>query len=120
MSAQYTCALWTVSHGRAHYQCEYTERQAARTAVAIDEDGDASVLGVQFADGRVLKKAEWPEYEAEVQRILARVREEVARAAQRPSLPAPRVTFVPKALWKAGVEVRVDASAPAWVGEVPL
>jgi hypothetical protein len=84
------------------------ETEAAQLAVAMEDQGHCVVVGVEFKDGRVLRRDDWPAYCA---------------AATEAGMRAGETT----AAWKAGptrevldpfdaIAVNVDADAPAWLG----
>jgi hypothetical protein len=104
------CALWVWRYSRLTYELYDSEKAAAGAALATEDYGFGSVAGVQFADGRVVPREDWPAY---------REAEEAACAASLslsqvvPPAPVMRRALDP---FGSGTEVRVFGVDPPWVG----
>jgi hypothetical protein len=106
------CALWYWSHGSVDFELFEDEQSAASFAHALYESNNGAPECVQFPDGRYIRVEDWPEFEAEEERIDQRAAERARKEAQRPR-PAIRQIAVP---WDAAHKVTVMADAPAWLG----
>lgn len=92
------------------FDLDDTEQEAADWAVAKeDSDYPATILGVQFKDGRTIKASEWPAL-AEARRR-ARQREQERR--DNPPPPTPERTVRDPF---TGSQVQVEAVSPDWLG----
>lgn len=81
---EYTVALWYYRYSSPDYDLFETETEAADFGTFLEDRGEGSVTGAQFADGRVVKCGKWDAYR-EAQR---RRRDEYERAsAERESAP---------------------------------
>jgi hypothetical protein len=49
-------------YGSHQYELFDTEAEAARRAVGIGDSGEAAVIGIQFADGRLINRDDWQAY----------------------------------------------------------
>lgn len=104
-----TCAVWYVSRYNIEYDLCSDEDEAAKTAAALYEADDTpTMLGVQFADGRLIKINEWPAFAEAVQARSAMW----AEARDRPA-PATRPARDPF----TGAEVAIELTEPSWLGE---
>lgn len=106
------CALWYWRYHVIHYELCDDEREAAESAVHMEDYGEASVAGVQFPDGRLIRCNDWDEYRAAEAR---RYDEWSALAAKRATAPKPAMRTI-VAPFSDGQQVRVLASAPPWLG----
>lgn len=103
------CAVWYMHYGSARVVLFANEREAAGFAYELADSGSGAVTGVQFADGRLVKRDDWQaldDYEDEVLRSAS------ARAANAPPPPPTRKVRDPF----DGQSVSVDADDPAWLG----
>jgi hypothetical protein len=107
-----TVALWTICHHTPRYELYDNEVEAAAQAVTIQERELAAVMGVQYDDGRTVRREDWPAYRAERER---RVTEEIARAA---AAAAPSRWSPLRAIKDPfnGCAMHIDASEPTWLG----
>ena len=105
------CALWYVRYHSPDYELCESEEAAARLGAGMMENGDCSVLGVQFPDGRTIDVDNWPAWD-EAQRWMdagyARMEEERARQPK----PVMRKVCDPFNGWA----LEVKATEPEWVG----
>lgn len=107
-----TIAVWYLHHGSPDYWDEPTEQEAADTAARIDLYTDDTVLGAQFADGRLVTPGNWPAYQqATLKTRQRRDEQEQVRPETRPTRRA-LAPFV-------NTTVIIDADEPAWIG-LPL
>lgn len=105
------CAVWYLRWGHPDhpdYDLADTEREAADLAAGIEASDDGGTIeGVQFADGRTIKAADWTELHA------ARERRRAAESQwmSRPPVPtrSGRDPF-------SGKAIEVETDSPAWVG----
>jgi hypothetical protein len=110
MTTEYSVAVWYVNdEARAAYDLFHTEPDAALSAAGLEfSQGRGSVLGVQFADGRLVPATDWSALEVGRQR---RREFEAARAA---AVDAEVFRTVRDPFTSAEVEVTGDD--PAWLG----
>ena len=103
-------ALWYMRYMSPGYMICDDEEDAAGIGAAMTDDGGASVLGVQFQDGRTIAREEWPAYaEAEKRRR----QEEESRAQRKP--PPMRGIRDPF----GGRALEVEVGEPGWLGVKP-
>jgi hypothetical protein len=106
--ADYECAVWYMRYGTAYYELWISEAQAVSYAYSLADSEEGAVLGVQFADGRLIKREDW--------QALAEHEQERMRALYaQPSTPRPpprRPTRDPF----DGHQAHVDADDPGWLG----
>lgn len=101
------CVLW-MEHCRVDCEFFATEDAAARAAAEIRSgDYPVDILGIQFADGTIIRSDIWPAYRQAVTAQYERARQQMDRATR----PTREVRDPFLARW-----VRVDADAPDWVG----
>ena len=102
--AEVACAVWYWRHNSMRYELCDSEATAVSMAVEITDRGEGSVVGVQFADSRTTRIADWAAYQAAWER----------RLTEPPSvIPAPaRIVLDPF----GGHGVVADVDDPAWVG----
>lgn len=115
-----TVALWTICRHSPDYELFDTEAEAAAAAVAMDVylDGSAGVsMGVQYEDGRVLPREDWPAYREEEARRAAEDAARAAAAAAQPRKPAPPQRTIKDPF--CGFDMDIDASEPGWLGRPP-
>jgi hypothetical protein len=103
-------ALWYWRYRSIDYSIEDSEEEAAGIAAAMTDDGTASIAGIQFPDGRLVPRDEWPAYAAAEQ---ARWRAGQERAQEKPR-PKRKIT----APFGGGL-IDIDADEPAWLGVKP-
>lgn len=109
------CALWFYRNGHIDWELHDDEAGALEMA-AWYEDGDnddvVDVLGVQFADGRTIKAAEW----AGLPEARQRERERRRRVSEAYREPRPmrkaRDPFT-------GATLMIHESDPPWAGVAP-
>lgn len=106
------CALWFWRHYSLDFDLYDTEEEAARAAVAMEDNGDANVQGVQFRDGRCLDRDNWPAYEQAESRIRQEEKEWAARYAAEPARPTREI----RDPFKRREVLTVDEDTPGWVG----
>jgi hypothetical protein len=114
------CALWYFRYYVICVMLHDSEREAVETALAMSDAGEASIAGVQYADGRFVHRREWSLYR-EIQR--QRWDEEDRLMAETPSRPEPQMRSVVAPFTNNGsmdrrrrtIEVPVDY--PDWIGE---
>ena len=103
-------ALWYWRYHSIDYSMEDSEEKATGIAAAMTDGGGASVAGIQFPDGRLIARDEWPAYAAAVQR-----REDAwAQRAEEKPRPQRKITAP-----FGGGTMEIDADEPAWLGIVP-
>ena len=105
------CAVWYWRHGCINYELCESEQAAAAWAYNLDDTEEGSVAGVQFADGRLIKRDDWQAlrfYEAEQERARR------VRPAVRVNPRASRMVLDPFTRER----VVVDHDAPAWLGQI--
>ena len=105
-------ALWYWRHGSIDYDLCDNEEDAASMAVHMGDYGEASVEGVQFPDGRVVKIAKWPAFAEAVRQQRQREAEQRAAAA----VPRPQRTITAPF---GGRKIEIDADEPDWLGVKP-
>ena len=112
MTEQYTCAVWYVNEpGLLGYELCTDDTAAARRAVYMYDLGECDILGVQFADGRVLRRDEWPAYQAAANEARCRA------AFQAPPRPVRRIRSpISWAAYRDEEIIEVDAGEPLWLG----
>jgi len=101
-------AAWRLHLGVADYDLEDDEAAAAHTAALAAVYSDDTVLGAQFADGRIIPAEQWDAYQQE----LTAVRERRAERSTAPPLPTRdiRDPFTRRYM-------RIEETEPAWVGQ---
>jgi hypothetical protein len=107
--AEDSVAVWFLRYNRPDYDLMDDEDSAARLAVAIEEEGNGSILGVQFADGRTHKADQW--------RALhdARRRSQEFWKERQANPPAPRPTRKARDPFM-GKDLDIEISEPGWLG----
>ncbi len=106
------CALWYWRYHTLNYEIYDTEAGAASAAWAMQDNGGAAPVGVQFPDGRTVEIDGWA---ALTERWSAVFTGEAARrAGATPASPEPAGRKVRSPFGNA--VVTVDASEPAWLG----
>lgn len=103
------CAVWYWQHQFPNVEWFDDEQSAARFALNMEDEGNGSVRGVQYADGRFVGADAWSELDAEQQRQMEAWRRGTDSAA-RP------VRVVVPPFDARGLTVTVDADAPSWLG----
>lgn len=106
MDEQQNCALWYVSWGAAQVELFDSEADAAHRAAHLADSGNASILGVQFADGRLIRRENWRAYDDAFDALMT------VPASTEPPRPT-RKTGDP---FLRGRTVAVDVDTPEWVG----
>jgi hypothetical protein len=105
-------ALWYVRYHSPGYVLCDSEEEAAELGVGMEDSGGASVLGVQFSDGRTVERDSWPAFAAAQERSWQAERE--ARDKPRPAVQE-REALDPF----GGRMLRIRASEPSWLGRQP-
>ena len=100
-------ALWYWRYHWMKYDILDDEEEAAQMAAGMVDAQAGSPAGVQFPDGRLIPREEWPAY-AEAQERL----EAAQRAAKKPEPRAWRKITAPF----GGGEIEIDAGEPPWLG----
>lgn len=111
---EYTVALWYLRYGSPDCDLCETEWEAASMAISLQDSGEASVSGVQFADGRLVAIRDWRLYHDVARRRHAEEKAEREEQASRPPVPV-REALDPF----ERRPVRIEASEPAWLGLRP-
>jgi len=105
MTVDERVAVWYLRYQRAGYELFDSEAEAAGVAAAWLEDGSATVLGAQYADGRAVPAAQWDALSA------------AQRRNDSPIVIAPRTVLRQVRdpfLWRS-VDI-LDDDVPAWLG----
>ncbi len=111
MTGDGTCALWYMRHGGLDYEICDTEAEAIRAAFGMLETGEAAPSGVQFPDGRVVRRRDWVALLDYRDAVYAA--EHAALAARpAPVKPAKRDVRSPF----GDTIVTVDVGEPEWLG----
>lgn len=106
--SEYPCAVWYITDwGRVDYDLDTDEESAARMAVAYD--GDGTVLGLQWSDGRLVPASEWRAF-AEAKR---RQRQ---RDQDRHDNPPPPISTRRAVDPFDGLPISIEVSEPDWLG----
>lgn len=111
MSESTQCALWYMRYFQVYYDLCESEEEAATNAVAMQDAGSGSVLGVQFPDGRTVKREDWTAFD-DAQTSWDQHWDEVTeRTRNAPKVPtrAIRDPF-------EGKDLTTPIDAPAWLG----
>lgn len=104
-----TCAVWYVGRYGVDFDTCTDEAEAASVAAGLHNgDEAATILGVQFADGRLVKAEEWQAFADARKRSAAMW----AEAAARPQ-PATRTIRDPF----TGEALEVEVDEPDWLGD---
>jgi len=103
-------ALWYWRHHTPDFDLFGSEDEAARAGFHMEQDGHATVTGVQFPDGRTIARGEWAAWTAAAEQIERAEREEDER---RKSQPVRKV----RAPFSGGCVIEIDAGEPPWIGE---
>jgi hypothetical protein len=105
---EYPCAVWYIDdYGQIRYDLDIDEESAARMAVAYD--GDGTVLGLQWADGRTIPAGEWRAF-AEARRRLRQL-EQDRRDNPQPPVPTRRTNDPFR-----GRPIDIEVTEPGWLG----
>lgn len=113
-SREYQAAVWIVSYGSPDYELFETEEAAAGFAAHAMDNGQCSVLGVQFADGRSVRREDWKAYAAAEDRKLQAWAAEADAVKDRtpPPMREARDPFRHR-------QIEIEVSEPSWLGEPP-
>lgn len=109
---QQACALWYFRHFCPVYYLARDEAEAAGAAVSLLDYGEGNPIGVQFPDGRLIRRENWPEFAAARARAEAEHAEHEARRAAGPPEPPARRALDPF----DGQALMIPADDPAWLG----
>ena len=104
-------ALWYVRYGHFDYDLHDSEDEAAGAAVAMIEANTAAPCGVQFPDGRLIVREEWPAFAAAERQQQAWYAQAARRRREYKSPPQRKVTAP-----FGGGEIEIDADEPSWLG----
>ena len=107
-------ALWWVRYSEPDYEICGTEREAAERAWGIQDSGEASVLGIQYPDGRLTEADDWLLLEQVTAEFNADITRAAAEAATRPPKPKRLVRdpFGNRPFY-------TDPGEPEWLGGPP-
>lgn len=109
--SEYECAVWFWRYQVPDYDLFETEQEAAEFAVGMEDNCNGAASGVQFRDGRLIKRDDWVALRtAEADRNALYIAQAEARANATP--PPTRVARDPF----SGTEIKVELSEPDWVG----
>jgi hypothetical protein len=111
MSEQEQVALWYMRYLRPDYFLCKNEADAAGMAVGIAENGEASVVGVQFPDGTLIELENWPAYEEALRRASE---DDERRRAEQAVAPRPAMREIRDPFRGRTLEVPPDS--PSWLG----
>jgi hypothetical protein len=102
------CAVWYMRYGASSYEMCEDEPQAVHYAYALESAEEGYVSGVQFADGRLIKRDDW-------QALDDFEKERYAAMRSVAPLPAPKPT---RSIRDPFAEQTVDADVdePDWLG----
>lgn len=105
---EYPCAVWYIDdYGQISYDLDTDEEAAARLAVA--HDGDGTVLGLQWSDGRTVPVAEWRAF-ADAKRRQRQLEQE-RRDNPPPPIPMRRAKDPFE-----GRTIDIEVTEPDWLG----
>jgi len=108
----YTCAVWYMRYYNIEYELCATEEEAARFAVCLRDDSQGVPLGIQFADGRAVKSADWSFLDEVEELMRLEAADRVDRLRQETPPPS-RKTRDPF----DGNPLVVDLTEPSWLGQ---
>lgn len=107
-----TCAVWYWRHHSLDYDLYEDEQAAARFAASLEEWENGFVAGVQFSDGRLIKRDGWSAMREEERR---RDQESDARMeAYKAVPPTPKRKINPP--FTDDPYMEIDAEEPEWLG----
>lgn len=104
-------AVWMDHWHSPHVQVCDSEEKAADFAALVDDNGESTVVGVQFADGRTVPVEQWTAFREAQERRRAAWKARVEAEATNP--PPVRVVVAPFGLGS----VELDPDEPDWLGE---
>ncbi len=104
-------ALWYWRHYSLCVEVHASEAEAAHDAVTMDENGDASIAGVQHPDRSFVPRDEWKAFKAENGRRWETWKQEQAEREQRPKPPTRKIRAP-----FGGHTTTVLDSEPDWLG----
>jgi hypothetical protein len=104
-------ALWYLRFHQPDYELYESEAKAADFAAWQDYQGECTILGVQFPDGRTLARKDWPEFGRAVQRQREKRQAETAldKMEPPPAMREARDPFEDRPL-------QIEVSEPSWLG----
>lgn len=105
------CAVWYMRYGGANYELCDSEEDAVRYAYALAESEEGSVMGVQFADGRLVERDQWQALTDYVEQRWREWRDSESKRSAAPPPPSRRVRDP-----FDGQQVAADADVPDWLG----
>ena len=105
-------ALWYFRYGAPDYDLFDDEDAAADAAVSGEDYGQFSVSGVQFADGRLVRKEDWDAYKQAEQQRDADYQRRRAEAEVAPPVPQREIRDP-----FSGKTLETDADEPSWLGK---
>lgn len=101
------CAVWYMRYGASSYALCDDEAEAVGFATALDDSAEGSVMGVQFADGRLIERDEW-----QALKDYQEQQDAAMRAA--PAMPSSPMRSVRDPF--GGQTVDVAVNEPEWLG----
>lgn len=103
-------AVWMDHWHSPHVEVCDSEEMAASIAALVEENGESTVAGVQFADGRTVPAERWAAFREARQRHRAARKARIEEEAANP--PPVREIVAPFGLGT----VEVDLGEPDWLG----
>lgn len=86
------CALWYWSHGSVYVSLCEDEAEAISKGIAMSDAETGSVAGIQRSDGTFTDRDHWTEYQAESDRRLREMMDEIRSEAAKPEPARVEVT----------------------------
>lgn len=111
MSELRQCALWFYVYGGLYVEMFNSESEAASYAHSREDEGTASVKGVQYDDGAFVDCDDWPAFKTEGERRRKLWEDEMKRDRGREKPPKRTVN----APW-GDDKTTVSIDAPEWLG----
>lgn len=108
-----TCAVWFWRYHSIGVDTFDSEDSAVAFALGCEEEGSASIAGIQYADGRFVAVDDWTALDEYRDRRDAWWDEAAKRADDG---PRPELRVVSPPFEAKGQTVTVDASEPSWLG----
>ena len=105
-------ALWYWRYRQIDYELFDSEDEAATAAFYMEDDGRASVAGVQFADGRIIEQKKWTALNEATRQILAAERADHIKRQAEPPRPTRKV----RAPFADRI-IEIDVDSPPWIGQ---
>jgi hypothetical protein len=102
------CAVWYMRYGASSYELCDDEAEAVSYAYGLESAEEGYVSGLQFADGRLIKRDDWQALDDYEKERLAAMRAAVPLSAPKPTRSI-RDPF-------DGQTVDADVDEPSWLG----